>query len=87
MLAVGLLPELDGRKAYRDVIDMAWNKLRDKGFSSVFSGRIPGNLAMVRPQEIYASLNRCRLISANGRARVKGFGHMPVASGLSTEEF
>ncbi|MDD6155058.1 MAG: ABC-ATPase domain-containing protein [Eubacteriales bacterium] len=87
VLAVGLLPELDGRKAYRDVIDMAWNKLRDKGFSSVFSGRIPGNLAMVRPQEIYASLNRCRLISANGRARVKGFGHMPVASGLSTEEF
>lgn len=50
----------DGKKKMSDCVDEVCRRLEKAGFSSVLSGRMPGNLAMPRRQEIYAMLNRYR---------------------------
>ena len=49
----------DGSKTLTQCIDTLYHKLRTDGFVAI-SSQIPGNLAMIRPQELWAMVNRYR---------------------------
>lgn len=61
MLKSMKLHDFDGKKTLQEAITGVYKKIDAKGFA-VFAGGeyLPGNLAMPRPQELYASINRCR---------------------------
>ena len=45
-------------------VEEIYRRIEEKGFVAFCGGGsvIPGNLAMPRPQELYAALNRCRAL-------------------------
>ncbi len=55
------LHDFDGKKTLQEAISGIYKRIDAKGFA-VFAGGeyLPGNLAMPRPQELYAAINRCR---------------------------
>lgn len=61
MLKSMKLHDFDGKKTLQQAITGIYKRIETKGFS-VFAGGeyLPGNLAMPRPQELYAAINRCR---------------------------
>ncbi len=61
MLKSMKLHDFDGKKTLQDAVAGIYKRIETKGFS-VFAGGdyLPGNLAMPRPQELYAAINRCR---------------------------
>lgn len=61
MLKSMKLHDFDGKKTLQEAIAGIYRRIEAKGFS-VFAGGeyLPGNLAMPRPQELYAAINRCR---------------------------
>lgn len=61
MLKSMKLHDFDGKKTLQQAIIGIYKRIETKGFS-VFAGGeyLPGNLAMPRPQELYAAINRCR---------------------------
>lgn len=61
MLKSMKLHDFDGKKTLQQAITGIYRRIETKGFS-VFAGGeyLPGNLAMPRPQELYAAINRCR---------------------------
>ncbi len=61
MLKSMKLHDFDGKKTLQEAITGIYKRIDTKGFS-VFAGGeyLPGNLAMPRPQELYAAINRCR---------------------------
>ena len=51
----------NGRDPLPKCVNALYEKLSKQGFAScTASGSIPGNLAMVRPQELWAMVNRYR---------------------------
>ncbi len=52
----------DGRKTMQQAVEALYEEVAKNGFAAFCPGResLPGNLAMPRPQELYAALNRCR---------------------------
>lgn len=61
MLKSMKLHDFDGKKTLQQAVTGIYKRIEAKGFS-VFAGGeyLPGNLAMPRPQELYAAINRCR---------------------------
>lgn len=61
MLKSMKLHDFDGKKTLQYAVAGIYKRIETKGFS-VFAGGdyLPGNLAMPRPQELYAAINRCR---------------------------
>ena len=61
MLKSMKLHDFDGKKTLQEAITGVYKRIDAKGFA-VFAGGeyLPGNLAMPRPQELYAAINRCR---------------------------
>ena len=55
------LHDFDGKKTLQEAVEGVYKRIETKGFA-VFAGgeSLPGNLAMPRPQELYAAINRCR---------------------------
>ena len=55
------LHDFDGKKTLQKAVEDIFRRIESKGFA-VFAGGeyLPGNLAMPRPQELYAAINRCR---------------------------
>lgn len=53
----------DGKTPFREAVQHYQEKVRVNGFSELSGHGIPGDLAMPRPQELYACLNRCRLMT------------------------
>jgi len=55
------LHDFDGKKTLQGAINGFYKRIEAKGFA-VFAGGeyLPGNLAMPRPQELFAAINRCR---------------------------
>ncbi len=54
------LQVFDGRRTLQEAVEYLVRGMGEKGFAAFCGGDIPGNLAMPRKQEIYATLNRCR---------------------------
>ena len=52
----------DGHKPLAECVDSLYRKLQTEGFAAASAGSIPGNLAMVRPQEVWAMVNRYRAL-------------------------
>ena len=53
----------DGTKEMREIARSLEQLIADKGIGAVCEGRyLPCNLAVVRVQEIFACLNRCRTL-------------------------
>ena len=52
----------DGRTLLSACVERLYDSLKKQGFSVVHGGSIPGNLAMVRIQELYAMVNRYRAL-------------------------
>ena len=52
----------DGRTLLSACVERLYDSLKKQGFSVVHGGIIPGNLAMVRIQELYAMVNRYRAL-------------------------
>ncbi|MBR0145742.1 MAG: ABC-ATPase domain-containing protein [Eubacterium sp.] len=52
----------DGRTLLSACVERLYDSLKKQGFSVVHGGSIPGNLAMVRKQELYAMVNRYRAL-------------------------
>ena len=50
----------DGRSTLPQCIERIYRKLTSDGFDAVCASSVPGNLAMVRPQELWAMVNRYR---------------------------
>lgn len=52
----------DGKKTLREAVEELYGSIPAKGFGAFCEGegRLPGNLALPRKQELYAALNRCR---------------------------
>ncbi len=61
MLKSMKLHDFDGKRTLQEAITGLYKRIETKGFA-VFAGGeyLPGNLAMPRPQELYAAVNRCR---------------------------
>ena len=56
----------DGKTPLRDCIERLFEKLQKQGFGAVHGDSIPGNLAMIRKQELYAMVNRYRALKLMG---------------------
>ena len=56
----------DGKTPLRDCIERLFEKLQKQGFGAVRGDSIPGNLAMIRKQELYATVNRYRALKLMG---------------------
>ncbi|MCR5250024.1 MAG: ABC-ATPase domain-containing protein [Lachnospiraceae bacterium] len=56
----------NGRDALPLCVEHLLEGLRREGFSAAADGSIPGNLAMVRPQELWAMVNRYRSLQLGG---------------------
>lgn len=55
------LHDFDGKKTLQEAVSGIYKRIETKGFAVFASGDyLPGNLAMPRPQELYAAINRCR---------------------------
>lgn len=55
------LHDFDGKKTLQEAINGIYKRIEAKGFSAFTGGEyLPSNLAMPRPQELYAAINRCR---------------------------
>ncbi len=52
----------DGHKPLAECVDSLYRQLQTEGFAAASAGSIPGNLAMVRPQEVWAMVNRYRAL-------------------------
>jgi hypothetical protein len=52
----------DGRTLLSACVERLYDSLKKQGFSAIHGGSIPGNLAMVRIQELYAMVNRYRAL-------------------------
>ena len=50
----------NGRDSLPKCVNALYDKLAKQGFSACSQGSIPGNFAMVRPQELWAMVNRYR---------------------------
>jgi len=50
----------DGRRPLADCVEALYRRLQTDGFAAASAGSIPGNLAMVRLQELWAMVNRYR---------------------------
>lgn len=50
----------DGKKSIQEAVEAFFQKIGKQGFHAFCQGDIPGNLAVPRKQELYATLNRCR---------------------------
>ncbi|MCR4924574.1 MAG: ABC-ATPase domain-containing protein [Lachnospiraceae bacterium] len=51
----------DGKKTLPECVDILWELLSEKGMAAIVNkGELPGNLAMVRRQELLAMINRYR---------------------------
>ncbi len=64
MLKYMKLQVFDGKKTVGQAVEEIYRRIEEKGFVAFCGGGsvIPGNLAMPRPQELYAALNRCRAL-------------------------
>lgn len=55
------LHDFDGKKTLQEAVNGIYKRIETKSFSAFAGGEyLPGNLAMPRPQELYAAINRCR---------------------------
>ncbi len=59
------LHDFDGKKSLQEAVEAVWKRIGEKGFqgfcgSGKAEAALPGNLALPRKQELYATLNRCR---------------------------
>ena len=54
------LYSFDGSRTLQEAVERLYKEIEAKGFSAFCGGDIPGNLAIPRRQELYATLNRCR---------------------------
>ena len=52
----------DGRASLPDCIGQLYQRLQKQGFGAIHGDSIPGNLAMIRKQELYAMVNRYRAL-------------------------
>ena len=52
----------DGRTSLPDCIGQLYQRLQKQGFGAIHGDSIPGNLAMIRKQELYAMVNRYRAL-------------------------
>ena len=53
----------DGQRTLRQAVEEMYRRVEAKGFAAFCEGgQVPGNLAMPRPQELFAALNRCRTL-------------------------
>ncbi len=52
----------DGRRSLRQVTELFVQETERSGFHAFCGNQVPGGLAMPRRQELYACLNRCRLL-------------------------
>lgn len=58
--------DMNGHTSLQSMVRHLARKLDQAGIDAAVKGRIPGNLAMPRAQEILAALNRCRLLRIQG---------------------
>ena len=56
----------DGRTPLPDCIEQLYGRLQKQGFGAVHGDSVPGNLAMIRKQELYAMVNRYRALKLMG---------------------
>ena len=56
------LHSFDGSRTIQEAVERLYKEIEAKGFVAFCGGDIPGNLALPRKQELYATLNRCREI-------------------------
>lgn len=54
--------QMDGKTSLQGLIGALYQKLEKEGLSAAVKGRLPGNLALPRAQEMYAAADRCRAI-------------------------
>ena len=54
------LHSFDGSRTLQEAVERLYKEIKAKSFSAFCEGDIPGNLALPRKQELYATLNRCR---------------------------
>lgn len=56
------LHSFDGKRTLREAVEELYGSIPAKGFGAFCEGegKLPGNLALPRKQELYAALNRCR---------------------------
>lgn len=52
--------DMDGKTSVREIVNQRDEEIRKKGMAGCVSGRMPGNLALPRLQELYAAIDRCR---------------------------
>ena len=52
----------DGKTTLPECTERLYRDLRKDGFKAVHGDTIPGNLAMIRKQELYAMVNRYRAL-------------------------
>lgn len=50
----------DGKETLSQAVEQLYGQIEEKEFAAFCEGRIPGNFALPRKQEIYEVLNRCR---------------------------
>lgn len=53
---------MDGRTSLQEIVAGLMARLREEGPTAVCGPAVPGNLAEVRPQELFAALDRCRFV-------------------------
>ena len=61
-LTIALCGQMDGKQSLQQLASRMMKRIESAGFAAAVGGTLPGNLAMVRAQDIYAVLNRCRWI-------------------------
>lgn len=59
----------DGRKTIQEGVEQIVKCLKENGLTGICDGRVPGNLAMPRKQEIAAVLNRYRQLQVKNTGR------------------
>lgn len=57
-----LSEQMNGKVSLQDLVQRMMTEVSKEGFSAFIKGRIPGNLAMPRSQELFAAIDRCRMI-------------------------
>lgn len=57
-----LAEKMDGRTPLKDLVADLENEVRRRGIAAAVRGRLPGNLAMPRAQELFAAVDRCRAV-------------------------
>lgn len=54
--------DMNGRLSVQNLVRKRYEEIRRKGMAGCTEGRVPGNLALPRPQEFFAAINRCRAL-------------------------